>query len=251
MFRFFRQIRLKLLSQNNVSKYLFYAIGEIVLVVIGILIALQIDNWNDENQKSKTETVYLESLKDEFAYNLSVLEQTMKENSKLIQDIDILTNVFDKHVLDSISEKQVAFLLNPLGKEVIYYPASGVLTDIVSSGNLKLIKNDTLRQKLASFNNVLNRIKDQEKVASGLRDNLMQIASRNGSFPLMFHYLEGGTPDQTNIKSNKLLFTVPEFENNLELYKRISETTNSFFYSQLKENIEEIIQTITEELKKD
>ncbi len=226
-----------------------YAIGEIFLVVVGILIALQIDNWNDENKNFKTEMVYLESLKDEFEYNLSVLDQTMQENTQLIKDIDVLTRAFDESVLDSISEKQVAFLLNPLGKEILYYPASGVLTDIISSGNLKLIKNNTLRQKLASFSNGMQKIKDQEKVASNLRDNLMQIASKNGSFPLMFEYLEGGTPDDMGTASNKTLFQVLEFENNLELYKRISQTTNSFFYKQLMEEIEEILQVISQELK--
>lgn len=54
MIKFFRKIRQKLLDENRFSKYLIYAIGEIVLVVIGILIALQINNWN-ENEKIKTE----------------------------------------------------------------------------------------------------------------------------------------------------------------------------------------------------
>ena len=52
MIKFFRKIRQQLLTENKFSKYLIYAIGEIVLVVIGILIALQINNWN-ENQKTK------------------------------------------------------------------------------------------------------------------------------------------------------------------------------------------------------
>jgi uncharacterized membrane protein YgaE (UPF0421/DUF939 family) len=52
MLRFFRQIRQQLMAENKFSKYLMYAIGEIVLVVIGILIALTINNWN-ENRKSK------------------------------------------------------------------------------------------------------------------------------------------------------------------------------------------------------
>ena len=48
MLRFFRQIRQRMLTHNKFSKYLLYAVGEILLVVIGILIALQIDNWNQE-----------------------------------------------------------------------------------------------------------------------------------------------------------------------------------------------------------
>ena len=52
MIKFFRKIRFNLLSENNTSKYFKYAFGEIILVVIGILIALQINNWN-ENRKNK------------------------------------------------------------------------------------------------------------------------------------------------------------------------------------------------------
>ena len=49
MIKFFRKIRQNFLVENNVSKYMLYAIGEIVLVIIGILFALQINNWNNEN----------------------------------------------------------------------------------------------------------------------------------------------------------------------------------------------------------
>jgi hypothetical protein len=61
MINFFRKIRQRLLSENKFSKYLIYAIGEIVLVVIGILIALQINNWNERN---KTEAKEIEMLTD-------------------------------------------------------------------------------------------------------------------------------------------------------------------------------------------
>jgi hypothetical protein len=51
MIKFFRKIRQKLLVENKISKYLLYAIGEVVLVVIGILIALSVNNWNEGNKK--------------------------------------------------------------------------------------------------------------------------------------------------------------------------------------------------------
>ncbi len=55
MIKFFRKIRQRLLTENKFSKYLIYAIGEIILVVIGILIALQINNWNELNKIKKSE----------------------------------------------------------------------------------------------------------------------------------------------------------------------------------------------------
>ena len=62
MIHFFRRIRQGLLSQNRFSKYMFYAIGEIALVMIGILLALQVNNWNEEKKRSVRERIYLNSL---------------------------------------------------------------------------------------------------------------------------------------------------------------------------------------------
>lgn len=58
MIKFFRRIRQRLLTENKFSKYLFYAVGEIVLVVIGILVALQLNNWNEERAQREIEIYY-------------------------------------------------------------------------------------------------------------------------------------------------------------------------------------------------
>ena len=62
MLKFFRTIRKKLIEQSKVRNYFFYAIGEILLVVIGILIALQVNNWNEERKLNLLEVSYYESL---------------------------------------------------------------------------------------------------------------------------------------------------------------------------------------------
>jgi hypothetical protein len=63
MIKFFRKIRYNLMEQNKTGKYLKYAIGEIILVVIGILIALQINNWNENRKQSKQAFEYLSEFK--------------------------------------------------------------------------------------------------------------------------------------------------------------------------------------------
>ena len=72
MLRFFRQIRQRLLTDNKFSKYLLYAVGEIMLVVIGILIALQVDSWNEE-RKNELETI--ENLREIQANLIEDIEQ--------------------------------------------------------------------------------------------------------------------------------------------------------------------------------
>lgn len=71
MIKFFRRIRQKLLSESQFSKYLLYAIGEIVLVVIGILIALQINNWNESRKSRVRINQILKKVREELAINIS------------------------------------------------------------------------------------------------------------------------------------------------------------------------------------
>jgi phage terminase large subunit GpA-like protein len=76
MIKFFRRIRQKLLSENRFSKYLIYALGEIVLVVIGILIALQINNWNQEQQTAEVLNQFVSEFKKEVYSSLKVEKPT-------------------------------------------------------------------------------------------------------------------------------------------------------------------------------
>ena len=83
MILFFRKIRQKLLTQNKFSKYLFYAIGEIALVMIGILLALQINNRNEDAKNRVTEASYISSLHKDFLRNKPI-EPPIKSPVRLI-----------------------------------------------------------------------------------------------------------------------------------------------------------------------
>ena len=74
MLRFLRQIRQRLLTDNKFIKYLMYAVGEILLVVIGILIALQINTWNEERIERKNEVKLLKELRADLDDNLEEIE---------------------------------------------------------------------------------------------------------------------------------------------------------------------------------
>ena len=76
MLNFFRRIRRNLANQNKFVQYSRYAVGEIVLVVIGILIALQINNWNEERKSSKLEIKILKELNNDLKTNLAEVDET-------------------------------------------------------------------------------------------------------------------------------------------------------------------------------
>ena len=89
MIKFFRKIRFDLIEKNKTGKYLKYAIGEIVLVVIGILIAIQINNWNENRkQQSKIKSVY-SVIKSDLKYDI-------KKFDKIIKNMSIADTIFKK-----------------------------------------------------------------------------------------------------------------------------------------------------------
>ena len=90
MIKFFRHIRRSLLNENRMGKYFKYAIGEILLVVIGILIALQINNWNEHRKSLQDQKATIASLKLEFQKNLVDLEGNMNTIESIINAGSIL-----------------------------------------------------------------------------------------------------------------------------------------------------------------
>jgi len=89
MIPFFRKIRKKMADDNRPLKYMRYAIGEIVLVVVGILIALQINNWNEEKKLSKLEMELLSDLASDLESDLILIEraQLMSKQGNKFRDM--------------------------------------------------------------------------------------------------------------------------------------------------------------------
>ena len=96
MIKFFRKIRQKLLTENKFNKYLLYAIGEIILVVIGILIALSINNWNEIRKFKNLEIVTLVEIEKGLNQALNENERAEKANLGTIKSYEILLEHFEK-----------------------------------------------------------------------------------------------------------------------------------------------------------
>lgn len=79
MLKLFRRIRRKLVASGSIGKYSLYAVGEILLVVIGILIALQISNWNEQRKENAIAKDYLMALKNEFQTNILELDRAIAD----------------------------------------------------------------------------------------------------------------------------------------------------------------------------
>ena len=88
MITLFRRIRQKLIESGSATKYLFYAVGEIALVMIGILLALQVNNWNEERKEGEQEQRVIASLHNEFRENLKQLDIDITRAETVYQHTD-------------------------------------------------------------------------------------------------------------------------------------------------------------------
>ena len=92
MIKFFRKIRYNLMETGKTGKYLKYAIGEIILVVIGILIALSINNWNEQNKSIAKGKEILVDVKENIEFNTIQFQKDIELNKNVLNSIDIILN---------------------------------------------------------------------------------------------------------------------------------------------------------------
>ncbi len=253
MIKFFRRIPQKLLEENRFSKYLLYAIGEIVLVVIGILIALQINNWNLTQQDRKTEKENLLALQKEFSQNSAKLKEVILQNNENIYGAEKMIQSFRKTFKDTISDQTIAIYgSETFGIEINFEPETGVLTEIISSGQLKLIQNNELKHKLAGFNSKFHEIEQQEKEVLDYRNMAIKQMINEGNMERVYADLGireayvNTSFENTGIKS--MLNSLP-FLNQIVVYQSTSNVTNQSFYEPMTEEIEMILQLIAQRLK--
>ena len=153
MLRFFRKIRFDLMEKNKSGKYLKYAIGEIVLVVIGILIALQINNWNENQKLKKEETKLLNALVKEIESNSAVVDSTINDN-------DTILKISSKYLKTGLTNPN--FNLTPferirsLGYNTNKYETS-IINEILETNAKALISNDETIAQLRTLKQAYNR----------------------------------------------------------------------------------------------
>lgn len=161
MIKFFRKIRQNLLQENladrqagRTGKYFKYAIGEIVLVMIGILLALQVNNWNENRKISNTEQVLLRDLKTEIQSNIIALDEIIKSHRASLDAIITLDSIITNQIQVNNS-LDLGTLLLTHDFNMTYDPRIGILNSIINSGKLDYISNRDLRYKFSSLNDII------------------------------------------------------------------------------------------------
>lgn len=220
MIKFFRNIRQNLLNEGlpvrqagKTTKYFKYAIGEIVLVVIGILIALSINNWNEQQKQKKQETIYLHNLKDDLSDQIRALETYIDFENIIIEDTDIiikhyeLNNGFNN--MDSIFPK-----LNDLAVRWTFNNLNVTLLEMINSGQINLISNPKLKKELTEFNQLINRFSiNTQNNNTNLIDNLIvpniinntNYGNAGYSYRMLNKFKDYYTMSFVTVKDNQLM----------------------------------------------
>ena len=151
MIKFFRKIRQNLLSEGKTGRYLKYAIGEIILVMIGILLALQVNNWNQNRIEQKEEKEIITKLHKDFKENKKILKDFLVEVNKQMNAQETLMHLIGaskeelyKHNLDSIFYVSFGY------SEIAF--ADNTIENIIQSGKLNLLKNQKITDLLYKWN---------------------------------------------------------------------------------------------------
>lgn len=151
MLNFFRRIRQKHLAKNKMGNYFKYAIGEIVLVMIGILLALQVNNWNENRKNKAIEQVYLNRLFNDLKKDHETLLFSMGNAKARTKQINQLTEAIKTP--DSLFSNP-GLIIESIEKVTwrSYLPLSRIVYDeLRSSGNMAILESDKLREQLASY----------------------------------------------------------------------------------------------------
>jgi hypothetical protein len=150
MFKFFRKIRQKLLTENKISKYLLYAVGEIILVVIGILIAINLNNANQQKTLKNSVELQLGLLRNSVYQDSISFRNLIKYSENQIKDSQRLILLMNEPLNDRSCEEFVANFNNHIEVRTNVVDQS-IYDEMVNSGAFSKIDKPKLKSQIASY----------------------------------------------------------------------------------------------------
>ncbi|MCG2459389.1 hypothetical protein K8352_01355 [Flavobacteriaceae bacterium F89] len=253
MIKFFRRIRQNLLAENKFSKYLVYALGEIILVVIGILIAVSINNSNQKRIEKEKEQAYLIGLKREFQISKNKLAKLIEVNKHSYEGAKKIMGYIG-HETALPTERQFSDLLyNSFAFDVAFNPNNSLLNEMISSGGLKGISNTELRIHLTNWISTLEDISKQEIDLGKQRERILDIfrANKHSIKTILDNTgvsAELALPGNKYNVSNLELLNSLTFENNMLIFILTGYATEQAHYNPLMNDIDIILGLIETEI---
>ena len=151
MIKFFRKIRYNLMEQNKTGKYLKYAIGEILLVVIGIMIALQVNNWNENRKLQLEHIVFLNNIKQDLTNDLEQINRIIAIQSQKKENINLLKTKLINIKSKNTENIQQLFAEIHASSNLTFFPNTGAYSTSSSSGIIATLKPESLKMAITNL----------------------------------------------------------------------------------------------------
>jgi len=160
MIKFFRRIRQRLLTENKFSKYLLYAVGEIILVVIGILIALQINNLNESKKEENILNASLTSMKLNIQEDIENLNDQISYNLSVLEAVEFSFRVISLPEYEDLPLSSFADSVFDVATERTFLPTITAFNSMESGSHFQWIKNQNLTQAIYNYYAEVSKISD-------------------------------------------------------------------------------------------
>ncbi len=213
------------MEKGNTGKYVKYAIGEIILVVIGILIALQINSWNQERLERLEERVIIENIHEEFIQNRAALERVLAANNECHEAGLIIMDLIGKSE-DSLRLVNTDSLIYKSVEFENFNPSENAISDLIQSGRLQVLKNKELKDLIHEWSRIMKAAIDNfEGFDSKVEDDLVPYLTRNYPFKDIDYYGPLKWKSKSVLPNNKLkIFQDMEYESLVDdtLYRLIT-----------------------------
>lgn len=232
--KLFRKIRQTLIKEGNLKRYLLYAIGEILLVMIGISLAFQVNNWNDNRIKGNSEIRYYENIRDQIADDGRLIHTQIDFNNKYTAQFKYANEILESN--DRSRMDTLGLIIGNLTQYSDFDRQGNIYETMVNSGEVKLLRNHDIINGL--------RLLEEKYHYTNRMENIHYDASMNFVAPsispvLKFSNGKVQKPDQVYHY---------EFQNLVLSLLKIMEEKNKVYHETLNQ-IEVITGLIDEELK--
>lgn len=196
MIKFFRKIRYNLMETGKTSKYLKYAIGEIVLVVIGILIALQVNNWNEQRKENKELTQYKLRLIRQFQKDSSNLSSFNKGYEFVSPIFKTLDSTFRENLKGNVNKDSVINIPVFITLQSEFLSETYALEELKNTGKMSIFYNDLLKDKLTEYQNLINQQHDIISRTKNKYDDFDKLLYSVSKFSDMYYLVKAESINQ-------------------------------------------------------
>ena len=201
-----------MLTENKFSKYLIYAFGEIILVVIGILIALGINNWKENQAKIKQQNVILANLNLELNNNLKNLNTTLELSETYINSSEYLLISMNNIATNKYKGEKLDSLLSSFGYSK-WKRSNLNIKSLEGSGSLNSVENNELKRLIYDWLSQIEDLEILEKRSDYAFQYYVDYIKKNGSWREIDKFMFTRVKGSQILPSNDHLLMSPEFEN--------------------------------------